>query len=340
MLPLEKIESDRVGTDWEDKRKFEYVRDSEGAVVEFYSYIYNNSNWDLLIGHKYETHKTGNNVDSVIRFLKSSATQFNWMRSSKNIYDYTGSEVSKITGLYYWQDSIPPDTSYVYYDIVWKAFDNRISPHLGGARIGFLNGTLYSYKLLRNEKISQIDPDNWVYYDNNELMYDINDRIIEYVYSNKYKNEYDYRSDGRQIFSSLSIYNDSIWQIWSGFRNFDTDDINGNYHIRHQQTYSTSDSAFVNTYRILFNDATITSVREQEMPVAKVFPNPANDVLHIEMEKMESVEIMDITGRMLKLEMTGSDQSRMLNVSSLPVGIYIVKIRADGKVYTSRVAKN
>lgn len=338
LYPLEYVESDKVGANWENKRKYEYVRDSEGALREFYMYNYVNGNWELLVGHKYETYKTGNNVDSVIRFIKTTGTQFAWKKSNKNIYEYTGSEVSGIIGMIYWQDNVP-DTNFVYSDIDWKDVDNRITPSHNNQRIAYLNGTLNSYKLRYNEKDYETDPDNWVYY-NFKMTYNADDQIIEFESLDDYKNIYAYRSDGRQVSAIYSEFDGSTWQTQSGTKTIDLDDNDGNYQIRHQQTYNKGTANFVNNYLILFNDATLTSVDRQEIQVSHVYPNPANNLIHVEMDNLESVNIMDLTGRMLNVEMTGSGQSRILNVASLPAGIYVLTVYAGNSVFTSRVVKN
>ncbi|MDP2176461.1 MAG: T9SS type A sorting domain-containing protein [Bacteroidota bacterium] len=338
MYALEKIESDKVGNTWVNKRKTEYVRDSGGALVEFYMYNYVSNNWVLSLGHKYETYKTGNNVDSVIRFIKTAGTQFNWRKSNKNIYEYTGIQISKVINMTYWQDNIP-DTNQIYYDIDWKDFDDRITPMHDNQRFGYLNGTLNSYKLRFNEKDYENDPDNWVEYEYN-MTYNTNDQITELLSYNNFKYTYEYDSEGRFLSRLYSIFNGSVWQIQTGLKNIDTRDNDGNLILRHIQNYNTSTSNFVNNALVLINGAKHTSINQQDLQIAKIYPNPANSFIHIELNGLESVEILDISGRVQKVDVLSNGNACDIDISSLPEGIYFAKIIAEDKVLISKVVKN
>lgn len=54
----------------------------------------------------------------------------------------------------------------------------------------------------------------------------------------------------------------------------------------------------------------------------RIYPNPATDILHIEGDDLQEIAIYDISGKILFQE---TDLAQLLNVSTLPAGIYFVK---------------
>lgn len=68
----------------------------------------------------------------------------------------------------------------------------------------------------------------------------------------------------------------------------------------------------------------------------KIYPNPAMDVITIEMEgsaSIERIEIIDVTGRTLLTEF-GSTGSKQLNIDDLNDGAYIVRLTSQGRHWT------
>lgn len=70
---------------------------------------------------------------------------------------------------------------------------------------------------------------------------------------------------------------------------------------------------------------TEVGVEEFGNAVAKVYPIPASNKLTIEMNQLEVVEILDLSGRSIQLINTNSDKTS-IDVSSMNKGIYILKI--------------
>ncbi|MCK4678000.1 MAG: T9SS type A sorting domain-containing protein [Bacteroidales bacterium] len=72
----------------------------------------------------------------------------------------------------------------------------------------------------------------------------------------------------------------------------------------------------------------------------KIFPNPANVILNIESEGIESlvVEIFNINGKKVK----SNEVKNSLLISDLPNGVYIVRIKGkNGKLLkTEKIVKN
>jgi M6 family metalloprotease-like protein len=73
-----------------------------------------------------------------------------------------------------------------------------------------------------------------------------------------------------------------------------------------------------------------------ERKEAHIYPNPANDVLNITLAEAKSVEIYDMLGKLVLSEV--NPDSRM-DITSLPQGVYVVKIFTDNNCYTEKFIK-
>lgn len=85
---------------------------------------------------------------------------------------------------------------------------------------------------------------------------------------------------------------------------------------------------------------TWVGIDETEVVKAKVYPNPANDVLNIALEGEQelSVSIIDLTGKTVMTSDFGLTTGEEINTSDLVPGMYIVQIVADGKMAAQRIA--
>ena len=69
-----------------------------------------------------------------------------------------------------------------------------------------------------------------------------------------------------------------------------------------------------------------TGIDEDENIIFKVYPNPANQYLYIESEKMiQQVQIFNLTGNMVFSDNSESKFSWHLNIDGLPKGLYFIK---------------
>lgn len=78
-------------------------------------------------------------------------------------------------------------------------------------------------------------------------------------------------------------------------------------------------------------------IETHEMSCAHLYPNPVKDILNIILNDVRNIEIYDLLGKMMLSE-TNPDSK--INVSSLPQGIYIVKIITDNDYHTEKFIKN
>lgn len=87
------------------------------------------------------------------------------------------------------------------------------------------------------------------------------------------------------------------------------------------------------------NNLGVTEIINAE--TLKIYPNPVKEVLNFHLGnnlKVESVELIDMQGKQLKN--LSAKNSSGINVSYLPAGTYILKVKAsDGNVYVQKVLK-
>lgn len=87
---------------------------------------------------------------------------------------------------------------------------------------------------------------------------------------------------------------------------------------------------------VLSKDIVTTSVSEETLSQAKIYPNPANDMVNVELPKginNAKITIIDAVGRVV-LNANVENSFANLNVSHLKEGAYFVKITADNVVAT------
>lgn len=81
--------------------------------------------------------------------------------------------------------------------------------------------------------------------------------------------------------------------------------------------------------------------KHESLAMAKIFPNPAQDDLHIELSESlpdARLKIYDIKGQLL-LEKNLKGMNKKLNIAQLKAGVYIVLLESDYKISTARLIK-
>lgn len=82
------------------------------------------------------------------------------------------------------------------------------------------------------------------------------------------------------------------------------------------------------------------SVAEEQLLVAKLYPNPTTDKLFIETEEQQVVlSIYDIQGRMI-FEQKLEDSKNQVSLSFLPAGIYQVQLKSNAKQLHQKLVKH
>lgn len=78
----------------------------------------------------------------------------------------------------------------------------------------------------------------------------------------------------------------------------------------------------------------------QALPVAKVYPNPAENILYADISEnsLKQARIMDMAGRVIN-EYSIVNEKLEINTSALPAGTYILQLNGDGKRADVRFVK-
>jgi hypothetical protein len=66
------------------------------------------------------------------------------------------------------------------------------------------------------------------------------------------------------------------------------------------------------------------------------YPNPVNDILHIETDRDFRISILSITGQLL----VDVQNEKAIDVSQLNNGLYIIRIEIEGRFYTDKISKH
>ena len=78
-------------------------------------------------------------------------------------------------------------------------------------------------------------------------------------------------------------------------------------------------------------------IDSHEKNSAFIYPNPAKDILNITSKDVQNVDIYDLLGKMMLSE---ANPDSKIDVSSLPQGVYIVKIITNNECHTEKFIKN
>lgn len=69
----------------------------------------------------------------------------------------------------------------------------------------------------------------------------------------------------------------------------------------------------------------------------QIYPNPASDKVYVNADKLNSVELFDLQGRKLNVKLNSDN---FINVSSLPKGVYVLKLNVDRKAISKKLVIN
>lgn len=90
---------------------------------------------------------------------------------------------------------------------------------------------------------------------------------------------------------------------------------------------------------IYLHKNTVLDVADNKMITAKLFPNPATNILNVQANsRIENVSIFNVVGQEV-VSMKSDDELVKVDVSSLNTGVYVVKTTIEGKTSTSKFIK-
>lgn len=96
-------------------------------------------------------------------------------------------------------------------------------------------------------------------------------------------------------------------------------------------------------YRIrseVYQDKSVLSTIDYSKNDVSVYPNPAKDFVNIKLPKTQNsiVRLFDMTGKLVK-EFKADSDNIQLSVSSLPKGVYLLKLEGDNRVIVKKIIK-
>lgn len=90
-------------------------------------------------------------------------------------------------------------------------------------------------------------------------------------------------------------------------------------------------------YAVYYQMAIIGGIGESDLPKLRIYPNPATDLIRTETpEPAQGYEVTDLTGKPV---LTRAAAANGLDVSVLPAGTYVLKVRTQANVYRSVFVK-
>ena len=105
------------------------------------------------------------------------------------------------------------------------------------------------------------------------------------------------------------------------------------------EAYDFYDNFHTDTVNVTVSLCTGIEEATQSNPM-KLFPNPATNVVELKFSEIAEIQLLDVSGRMLKSISTLNSNSNRIDISTLPYGIYFVRgIGINGIVSTERLMK-
>ncbi len=323
-------ETNETGS-WENAMKYTIAYDSHGNMSEVIANVWTGDQWMIMFGSQMTyTYTTQDWVSSIT--TKNYDFKNGWQWTDKEIYALNGSGYP--TQVLYqdynggWVDSER------WVDLVWHEY----IPEIG-------YGTTESY-------IQELwNGADWIP-DFRELTdYDANGGYVmtHQIYTGGWVNSYRETMTMENNYPKLYKYEDWIDGAWvqtSGDKYIYTF-LGENLTEEIIQTYDQGLLNYVNWSKYVYSDFFYTTGQD-ELHAGTTFiayPNPVTSEITIQMQGDISsgclVEIMNLTGQVVFSERMDLSASKLaiLEVSSLPDGLYILQASTDGKLFTKKFLK-
>lgn len=101
------------------------------------------------------------------------------------------------------------------------------------------------------------------------------------------------------------------------------------------------DSSYIKIDKVVLDGTYVGIAGEEIHPAFRISPNPASDVLYIDLAMNEqSLSITDLSGRViLNRDGLSASSRHKVDISSLPAGIYIVRVSGENDTSTGKFVK-
>jgi hypothetical protein len=340
--------TNEITGNWQPYDKYELTYDANGNETLYIYYNWNETTSQLQPSWKYESTYDANGNNTLIISYHLNSTTNQWQPNVKYEYTYDANGNNTLSISYEWNETTSQ----------WQPTDKEEYTYDANG-----NNTLYiSYYW--NETTSQWQPS-----DKEEYTYDANGNNTLYIsyYWNETtsqwqpsdKEEYLYNANGNNTLYISYYWNEttSQWQsFWKAEYTYDNsfsytnlilpthwDDEDLFIHmlitaIRYDWDVNTS--SFINDIRVAFyySEHNTGIANSSEIGI-KIYPNPANETLHIvSSTEINSISIYDIAGKLILTQevIDKTCEVALLNIKS---GIYFIEISCDSKTVIQKIIK-
>jgi|TARA_R110000737_G_scaffold104095_1_gene137271 hypothetical protein len=83
----------------------------------------------------------------------------------------------------------------------------------------------------------------------------------------------------------------------------------------------------------------LTDLDENKMLPIEMSPNPITDILTLQLKNADEIVVYDEAGKTIELIIKESEDTYELNFTNQSQGLYFIKVKKDGKVYSGKVLK-
>lgn len=88
-----------------------------------------------------------------------------------------------------------------------------------------------------------------------------------------------------------------------------------------------------------FVDVFYSIEEENTSKSISIYPNPASNIITINVENADKIQVLDMTGRLVYNERTDVGNEWIVDVSKWSAGVYLVRVEVLGEVWTSKIVK-
>ena len=302
---------------WINYKKREYFYDTDGkrTVKYYYSWDANTNQWtnSFKVEYSYDANEY---LQAITYFHWDSSTN-QWLNSSKNEYFFDADGNLTLYFFYQWDSSISQ----------WM----------------FASKTEYTYDVNGNRILIirynwDLDIDQWINDNKTEYSYDANGNRILEIFSTWDLNTNNWlKSYKKESNMDLSInLTDLILPWWYPYYNSNKilDDLKYNWNDATNSWELSSNGIYY------YSDVTANVNQTTNNNLVTVYPNPANNNLHITLNNNSNAAIFnlfDIQGK--KLITQNVINNEPINISHLNAGMYLYSITTNGKESRGKLLK-
>ena len=84
------------------------------------------------------------------------------------------------------------------------------------------------------------------------------------------------------------------------------------------------------------NPTAINENISQNSNLLNIYPNPTNGIIHIEAKNIQAIEIIDMTGKVVK-QLQETSNKMQIDLSKIHKGIYLIKVKTEKGIVTKKI---